>query len=117
MRFEHNHDVNSVCTRVLIVYQPMKTTSIVVFTAEDAYTGAGKHTQTTLAPAQTRVLHLALASATQSLPPFAGAGLLQVLVCVPPSQALEHAPKPDHPQSSGVPYPVTPSATQQLGVL
>ena len=78
--FEYNQDVNNVCTLVSIVYQSVNTTSIVFGTAENAYTGAGEQAQTTLAPAQTRMLHLALASPTQLLPPFAGAGLSQVLL-------------------------------------
>ena len=62
-------------------------------------------------PGQACVLHTLVASPTQSLPPFARAGLLHVLVSVPPPQLFEHAPKPDHPPSS-VLSPVMPSATQ-----
>ena len=62
-------------------------------------------------PGQACVLHSLVASPTQSLPPLAGAGLLHVLVSVPPPQLLDHAPKPDHPPSS-VLSPVMPSATR-----
>ena len=50
--------------------------------------------------AQACVLHAPIASPTHPLPPFAGAGLLQVLLLVPPPQALEHTPNRDHPPSS-----------------
>lgn len=46
------------------------------------------------------MLHASLASPTQSLPPCAGAGLLQVLVRIPPPHALEHSPYLDHPPST-----------------
>jgi len=64
-------------------------------------------------PGQACVLHTLVASPTQSLPPFARAGLLHVLVSVPPPQLFEHAPKPDHPPSS-VLSPLMPSATQYV---
>ena len=51
-------------------------------------------------PAQACMLHNPHAAPTQSLPPFAGAGLLQVLLCVPPLQAVEQAPNRDHPPST-----------------
>ena len=63
-------------------------------------------------PVQTCVLHAMIEAPTQSLPPFAGAGLLHVLVCVPPLQALEHALRVDHPPCT-VLSPVTPSTTWQ----
>ena len=63
-------------------------------------------------PVQTCVLHAMIEAPTQSLPPFAGAGLLHVLVCVPPLQALEHALRGDHPPST-VLSPVTPSTMWQ----
>ena len=66
------------------------------------------------APGQACVLHTLVASPTQSLPLFAGAGLLQVLVSVPPPQRFEHAPKSDHPPSS-VLSPLMPSAAQSIG--
>ena len=57
------------------------------------------------------MLHDLVASPTQSLPPLADAGLLQVFLWVPPPQTFEHTPKRDHPPSS-VLYSVMPSATR-----
>lgn len=37
----------------------------------------------------------------QSAPSFAGTGLVQLLVCVPPLQEAEHADQPDQPPSTG----------------
>ena len=51
-------------------------------------------------PAQSCMLHNPHAAPTQSLPPFAGAGLLQVLLWVPPLQAVEQALNRDHPPST-----------------
>ena len=51
-------------------------------------------------PPQSCLLHNAHAPPTQPLPPFAGAGLLQVLLLVPTAQAVEHAPNRDHPPST-----------------
>ena len=59
------------------------------------------------------MLHIFVPSPTQFLPPFARAGLLHVLVSVPPPQLFEHASKPDHPPSR-VLSPVMPSATQSV---
>jgi len=41
------------------------------------------------------MLHALIALPTQLLPPFAGAGLLQLRLRVPPPQAAEHAPNRD----------------------
>ena len=60
------------------------------------------------------MLHTLVPSPTQFSPPFAGAGLLHVLVSVPPPQLLEHAPKSDHPPSSAL-SPVMPSAIRHMG--
>ena len=51
-------------------------------------------------PGQALVLHclVSLLTPTQSAPPLAGAGFVQVLVlvCVPPPQSAEHADQSDH---------------------
>lgn len=51
---------------------------------------------------QAATLHAWVLSPAQSLPPFAGAGLLQVRVCVPPPQSLSQTLHADQPPLTGV---------------
>jgi len=47
------------------------------------------------------VLQLWLDEPTQAAPPYCGAGLVQVRVCMPPPQETEQAPQPLHPPFTG----------------
>ena len=52
--------------------------------------------------AQAWVLHAWELAPTQSAPPFAGAGFVQVRACVPPPQVTEHVDQLDHPPFTGM---------------
>lgn len=58
--------------------------------------------QPPLTAGQAAALHAWELSPAQSLPPFAGAGLLQVRVCVPPPHSLSQVPQLDQPPLTGV---------------
>ena len=52
-------------------------------------------------PSQAFMLHVSSDRPTHPLPPCRGAGLVQVLVRVPPPHVFEHVPKAEKPPSTG----------------
>ena len=93
--------------------QPISSNHVKINARQKTNSLAHDHKQAVLA--QVCVLHRLKFSPTQSLPPFAGAGLLQFLLWLPPPQALEQAPNADQPPSTLL-SSVKPSVTRHMRV-